>query len=74
MDKLLKESAHTDALQVLDAVMQYSDRNAGEESEQLGQQVEVLHWAAAIDDTGRSCFVGTRTAPALQIHWIVSSL
>ncbi|KAL0053523.1 hypothetical protein WJX82_006983 [Trebouxia sp. C0006] len=40
------------ALQVLDAVMQYSDRGAGEDAEQRGMQVEVLHWAAAIDDTG----------------------
>ncbi|KAL3146697.1 hypothetical protein ABBQ32_000921 [Trebouxia sp. C0010 RCD-2024] len=38
------------ALQVLDAVMRYSDRNAVEEY--VGQQVEVLHWAAAIDDPG----------------------
>jgi len=40
-------------VQVLDAVMRYSDRNVGEEAEQAGQQVEVLHWAAAIDDTGQ---------------------
>lgn len=30
--------------------MRYSDRNAVEEY--VGQQVEVLHWAAAIDDPG----------------------
>ena len=41
------------SVQVLDAVMRYSDRTAGEEGEQAGQQVEVLHWAAAIDDTGQ---------------------
>ncbi|DBA89055.1 TPA: hypothetical protein ACH3X2_000264 [Trebouxia sp. C0005] len=40
------------ALQVLDAVMRYSDREAGQDAEQRGLQVEVLHWAAAIDDTG----------------------
>lgn len=40
-------------MQVLDAVMRYSDRNVGEEAEAAGQQVEVLHWAAAIDDTGQ---------------------
>ena len=40
-------------MQVLDAVMRYSDRAAGEDSEAAGQQVEVLHWAAAIDDTGQ---------------------
>ena len=40
-------------IQVLDAVMQYSDRGAGEDAEQRGMQVEVLHWAAAIDDTGQ---------------------
>ena len=40
-------------VQVLDAVMRYSDRTAGGEGEQVGQQVEVLHWAAAIDDTGQ---------------------
>ena len=38
--------------QVLDAVMRYSDRTAGEENEHVGQHVEVLSWAAAIDDTG----------------------
>lgn len=32
--------------------MRYSDRTAGEESELVGQQLEVLSWAAAIDDTG----------------------
>ena len=41
--------------QVLDAVMRYSDRTAGEEIEHLGQHVEVLSWAAAIDDTGHPC-------------------
>lgn len=40
-------------MQVLDAVMRYSDRNVGEEAEVAGQQMEVLHWAAAIDDTGQ---------------------
>ena len=40
-------------MQVLDAVMGYSDRGVGEEAEQRGVQVEVLHWAAAIDDTGQ---------------------
>ena len=44
-------------MQVLDAVMRYSDRNAGEEY--VGQQVEVLHWAAAIDDTGVLCTTST---------------
>ena len=39
-------------VQVLDAVMRFSDRTAGEESEHVGQQLEVLSWAAAIDDTG----------------------
>ncbi len=39
-------------MQVLDAVMRYSDRGAGD-AEQRGLQVEVLHWAAAIDDTGQ---------------------
>lgn len=32
--------------------MRYSDRNAGEEHEHAAQHQEVLHWAAAIDDTG----------------------
>lgn len=32
--------------------MRYSDRTAGEENEHVGQHVEVLSWAAAIDDTG----------------------
>lgn len=41
------------ALQVLDAVMKYSDRNDGEGADPTGQPVEVLHWAAAIDDTGQ---------------------
>ncbi len=40
-------------MQVLNAVMQYSDSGAGEDAEQRGMQVEVLHWAAAIDDTGQ---------------------
>ncbi len=42
-------------MQVLDAVMRYSDRGPGEDpdAEQRGLQVEVLHWAAAIDDTGQ---------------------
>ena len=40
-------------MQVLDAVMRYSDRGAGEDAEQRGMQVDVLHWAAAIDDTGQ---------------------
>ena len=35
--------------------MRYSDRTAGEEVEHLGQQLEVLSWAAAIDDTGHAC-------------------
>ena len=54
-------------MQVLDAVMRYSDRNAGEEY--VGQQVEVLHWAAAIDDPGVLC--GTRAPspdPRLSFH------
>ena len=50
-------------MQVLDAVMRYSDRGAGEDAEQRGLQVEVLHWAAAIDDTGQ-----TTTYP---VHWII---
>ena len=45
-------------MQVLDAVMRYSDSNSGEDGEQGGEGVEVLHWAAAIDDTGRYTSVG----------------
>ena len=38
--------------QVLNAVMEYSDRNGDERAEFIGKPVEVLHWDAAIDDSG----------------------
>ena len=65
----------TNVAQVLDAVMRYSDRTAGEENEHLGQQLEVLNWAAAIDDTGLPCphlFVVLMSVP--DIHSLSSCL
>ena len=32
--------------------MEYSDRNGDERAEYSGRPVEVLHWDAAIDDSG----------------------
>lgn len=55
------EDDERSVVQVLDAVMRYSDRTAGEADEHAGQQLEVLHWAAAIDDTGHPCL----TMPSL---------
>eukprot|EP00891_Asterochloris_glomerata_P001080 jgi/Astpho2/1080/fgenesh1_pg.00017_%23_19_t len=51
VSNLLESQLSKDALQVLDAIMRFSDA----QSEPLGgasQQVEVLQWASCIDDTG----------------------
>ena len=52
-------------MQVLDAVMRYSDKGVAEDAEQKGMQVEVLHWAAAIDDTGQCA--------SYPLHCIISA-
>ena len=50
--KPIAQNAKCIVPQVLDAVMKYSDRDDREGADPNGQPVEVLHWAAAIDDTG----------------------